>query len=64
MEVIHYLTDENNNKVAVQIDLKKYGEYWQDFYDGLLAELTKDEETISVEELGVQLRSKGLLDVV
>jgi len=50
MEGIHYLTDENNNKVAVQIDLKKYGEYSQDFYDGLLAELTKDEEIISVED--------------
>ena len=64
MEGIRYITDENNNRIAVQIDLNKYGEYWEDFYDGLLAELAKDEESISVEELGEQLRSKGLLDEI
>jgi len=64
MEGILYLTDDKNKKRFVQIDLEKYGEIWEDFYDGLMAELTKDEETITLEELGQQLKEEGLIDEV
>jgi len=33
MKGIHFLTDSDNNKVAVQIDLQLHGELWQDFYE-------------------------------
>ena len=38
MEGIHFVTDDKGHKVAVQIDLEKYGELWEDFYDALLVE--------------------------
>ncbi len=62
MEGILFVTDENNNKKYVQIDLEKYGEIWQDFYDGLTAELTKGEETFSLDEIVSELEKKGNLD--
>ena len=37
MEGIQYVTNEKGEKVAVQINLKKLGEVWEDFYDNLLA---------------------------
>jgi hypothetical protein len=37
MEGIHFVTDEKGKKVAVQIDLGRYGEIWEDFYDQLVA---------------------------
>lgn len=37
MEGIHFVTDEKGKKVAVQIDLGRYGELWEDFYDQLVA---------------------------
>jgi len=62
MEGILYVTDQNNKKRFVQIDLEKYGEIWQDFYDSLMVESVKDEDSIPLEELGKQLKTEGLLD--
>jgi hypothetical protein len=62
MEGILFLTDEKNQKRFVQIDLEKYGEIWQDFYDGLLAELTIGEESYPMKEIISELEDKGNLD--
>lgn len=62
MEGIKYLTDEENKKKYVQIDLEKYGEIWEEFYDGLLAQLAQDDEYVSLEEFTKELKSKGLID--
>jgi len=62
MEGILYLTDENNKKRFVQIDLEKYGEIWQDFYDGLVAEMKKGEESYSLNEVILELETKGNLN--
>lgn len=62
MEGINYLTDDKNRKVAVQIDLKKYGDLWEDFYDSLMAELRKDEEKIPLKDVINDLKSQGKLD--
>jgi transcriptional regulator of NAD metabolism len=64
MEGILYVTDQNNKKRFVQIDLEKYGEMWEDFYDGMMAEMVKEEESISLEELGQALKKDGLIDEV
>lgn len=61
MEGISYLTDDKNEKVAVQIDLRKYGELWEDFYDSLLSEMRKDEEKIPLEKVIQNLKDKGKL---
>jgi len=62
MKGINYLTDDNNEKIAVQIDLKKYGDLWEDFYDCLIADQRKDEETIPWEDVKKALKQDGKLD--
>ena len=37
MEGIQYLTNNKGERVAVQIDLKKHGDLWEDVYDSLIA---------------------------
>ncbi len=51
MEGILYVTDDNNKKKFVQIDLEKYGEMWSEFYDILIAESRKNDERIPLEEV-------------
>lgn len=43
MKGVRFLTDENGKKVAVQIELEKYRELWEDFYDVLTAEQRVEE---------------------
>ena len=63
MDGILYLTDENNKKRFVQIDIDKYGgEYLQDFIDGLVAESRKNEESVPLEEVLEGLKEAGKLD--
>ena len=38
MEGIQFLTNERGKETAVLIDLKEYGELWEDFYDSLVAQ--------------------------
>ena len=44
MTGIQFVTDEKGRKVAVQIDLKRYGVRLQDFWDGLISESRRDEK--------------------
>jgi hypothetical protein len=62
MKGIHYVTDDKNRKIAVQIDLKKHGELWEDFYDNLIADLRKDEEKVPLEEVIKDLKKAGKID--
>ena len=39
MQGIQFLVDEQGEKTAVLIDLHKYGEVWEDFYDVNVARL-------------------------
>jgi hypothetical protein len=50
MEGIFYLTDDQNKAVAVQIDLQKYGQWWENVVDTLLVETRKEEESVSWED--------------
>lgn len=43
------------------IDLKNYGELWEDFYDVLLAEQRKDEPRDALENVKAELLKKGKL---
>lgn len=45
MEGIHYLTDDQNRRVAVQIDLTRFGEVWEDIYDALVSDSRRHEAT-------------------
>ena len=59
MEGIHYVTDDKNEKVAVQIDLKRYGDLWEDIQDILIAESSRQEETIPWEKVKEDLKKGG-----
>ena len=61
MEGIRYVTDENGNKVAVQIDLDKYGQLWEDLCDSIIAESRKGEERTDWEEVKKDLKDEGKL---
>ena len=64
MKGVNFVTDINNNKVAVQIDLKileKQENRIEDFIDGIIAESRKDEERVSLEEVMKGLKKKGKL---
>jgi hypothetical protein len=63
MEGIYYLTDTENKKRFVQIDIDKYGgEYLQDLIDGLIAESRKDQESVPIEQVLEELKEAGKLD--
>ena len=50
MNGIQFVTDEKGRRVAVQIDLKKYGAVWQDLWDGLVSESRRKEKSIPYEQ--------------
>ena len=64
MEGIRFLVDEQGEKTAVQIDLGKYGELWEDIYDVLLAEMRKDEPRESLDNVKQRLMEQGKLNDV
>ena len=51
MQGINYVTNEEGKRIAVMIDLKKYGELWEDFYDGLTAKKREKEPRESLESV-------------
>lgn len=50
MSGIQFVTDEKGRKVAVQIDLKKYGALWEDFRDGLVSESRRKEKSVPYDQ--------------
>ncbi|MBW3670187.1 MAG: hypothetical protein KY432_00790 [Acidobacteria bacterium] len=62
MEGIRYVTDDEGHKVAVLIDLERYGELWEDFQDQLVAEERKDEERIPLSQLRKRLLKAGKIE--
>jgi hypothetical protein len=62
MDGILYVIDENSKKRFVQIDLEKYGDLWEDFYDLLVANSREKEATITLKELEKELKAEGLIE--
>lgn len=61
MKGIQFVTDEAGRKTAVLIDLKKYGELWEDIYDSLLARQRANEPRETLESVKRRLRKQGKL---
>jgi len=59
MAGIKFVTNEKGQKVAVQIDLKKLGDLWEDFYDNLIAKQRIDEPRESLDSVKAILRKIG-----
>jgi hypothetical protein len=61
MEGIQFVVNEKGQKVAVLIDLQKYGELWEDFYDSLTARLRAEEPRETLASVKKRLRKQGKL---
>jgi hypothetical protein len=48
---IEYIVDDKGNKKSVILDLEKWGEYREDFYDILVSESRRDKQSISWKKL-------------
>jgi PHD/YefM family antitoxin component YafN of YafNO toxin-antitoxin module len=59
VEGIQFVTDDKGRKTAVLIDLKKYGELWEDIYDSLTAKRRAGEPRESIEDVREKLRQQG-----
>jgi len=62
MQGIKYVTDEKGNRVAVQLDLKKHGEIWEDFFDVLTAKRRRNDPRESLESVKSRLKKNGKLN--
>ncbi len=58
---VQFVTDADGRKVAVMLDLKEWGELWEDIYDNIIADSRKGEATIPLAEFEAELRAEGLL---
>ena len=58
MKGAQFLVDENGEKTAVLIDLKKNPKLWEDLYDRALAHSREDEPRESLESVKKRLRRK------
>ena len=63
MQGIQFVTDEKGQRVAVQINLKKFGELWEDFYDNLLLKQRAEEPRESIKAVKERLKKQGKLNV-
>ena len=61
MTGIQFLTDEKGRKVAVQIDLRKHGALWEDFYDGLVSEQRRKQKGVPFNTVKADLIKRGRL---
>jgi PHD/YefM family antitoxin component YafN of YafNO toxin-antitoxin module len=62
MKGIQFVTDDEGRKTAVLIDLRKYGELWEDIYDSLVAQRRAAEPRESLEKVKMLLKKQGKLD--
>jgi len=55
MEGIRFVTDEKGEKVAVQLDLNRYRDIWEDIFDQILVEKRKGEKRQSFDAVEKRL---------
>ena len=59
MRGVQFLVDDDGEKTAVLIDLKKNAELWEDFYDVAVARSRAKEPRESLESVRQRLRLRG-----
>ena len=58
---IQFVSNDRGQKVTVQINLQKYGEIWEEFYDSLVARSRAKEPRESLESVKKSLIKQGKL---
>jgi len=61
MTGIQFVTDEKGRKIAVQIDLKKHKQLWQDIEDVLISRSRRNEKRVSLSKVKAALVKSGKL---
>ena len=61
MNGIQFVTDEKGQKVAVQLDLKKHRQLWEDIEDVLLSRSRRHEKRIPLDKVKAALIKSGKL---
>ncbi|HYP01114.1 MAG TPA: hypothetical protein VER76_13060 [Pyrinomonadaceae bacterium] len=58
------MTDSDGRRTAVLLDLKEWGELWEDIYDNMLADERAGDSggSMPLEEFEAELRAEGLLN--
>jgi hypothetical protein len=56
---VQFVVDEQGEKTAVVIDLKKHGKLWEDFYDTAVAAARRDEPRETIEWVKRRLSRRG-----
>ena len=59
---VQFVTDTEGRKTAVLLDLKEWGELWEDIYDNAIADERAGEPTTSLGDFETELRAEGLLN--
>ena len=59
MKGVQFVVDEHGTKTAVVINLKRYSELWEDFYDSALAQARKKEPRESLASVKKRLMIRG-----
>ncbi len=62
LEGIQFVTNSAGEKTAVLIDLRQYGDLWEDFYDALIARQRVDEPREPLESVRQVLKQQGKLN--
>ena len=62
MNDIQYIVDDKGTKRAVIIDLDKFSDLWEDFYDSLIAHSRVDEPRESLNTVKKHLSRAGKLN--
>jgi hypothetical protein len=55
MRGVQFLVNEDGEKTSVLLDLREWGDLWEDFYDILLSRSRIQEETVSWDTLEAEL---------
>ena len=62
MSGIQFVVDNKGTKTAVIIDLSKFADVWEDFYDSLIARRRANEPRESLKSVKRRLRRAGKLN--
>jgi len=56
---VQFVTDTEGHKTGVLLDLREWGELWEDIYDNMVADERANEPTRSLEDFEAELSAEG-----
>jgi hypothetical protein len=56
---VQFVTDTEGHKTGVLLDLREWGELWEDIYDNMVADERANEPTTSLEDFEAEMIADG-----